>query len=109
MFDKWYIDLVNEKIKGTGAKVTFFMSYPKAVMWNAIEVLTYVYTIVALISAASKPAGSIAGMFATFILIFIWSKVMQSNQYYMMNLTFTPPEKKSEFQRLLDSLENNDD
>jgi len=105
MFPKWYKDLIKEKLKGTNHKVTFFMSYPQAMMHNAVEVLFYIYSAVMVLTFIDKNVGSIAGTIALFVLFAIWGKMLNSNQYYMMNLSFKPPAREDKIKELLRNLD----
>jgi hypothetical protein len=108
MFEKWYVDLVKEKLKGTGVKVVFFMSYREAILWNLAEIVTIMYAIVFILAAINIAYGAIAGNIGIFVIIVLWSKALNKIKLGV-NCWYTPPDEQSEFKKLLDKLNEYDE
>jgi len=96
MFPRWWMKLVKENMKGSGYKVTFFMSYNRAMLWNVLEIVLFLYAAISILYFIYPIAGRIAGTLAFIPLIVIWSKVLRTADYHGRNCWYKPPEPKKE-------------
>ncbi len=94
MFPKWWMKLVKEKMKGSGYKVTFIMSYNRAMLWNAIEVMLFIYTGVAILYLINPVIGNMSATIALIPMVIIWSKMLRLMDYYGRNCWHVQPELK---------------
>lgn len=96
MFQKWWMKLVKEKMKGSGYEVTFIMSYNQAMMWNAVEAILYIYVGVTVLYIIHPVMGRMSATLALIPFLVIWSKMLRLMDYHRRNCWHTQPEPKKE-------------
>ena len=106
MFQKWWMNLVKEKMKGSGYEVTFIMSYNRAMIWNAVEAMFYIYVGVTVLYLIHPVIGSMSATLAFIPMFIIWSKMLRLTDYHGRNCWYTPPEPKKEAFQLFKDLDS---
>ena len=94
MLQKWWVDQVNELLKGTGEMLVPIRSFNEALIWEALEILVLIQAGVAILFLIDQVIGSIAHLAGIVITFVIMAKFIKSMKHPDINCWIGPEEPK---------------